>query len=162
MNNAHYHLVVNHLPIIFPLVAVLIMLCGFIFRSAILKRMAYGIFILGALATIAAFATGEGAEHVVEKLPDIQESYIHTHEEKAEIFALLNYILGGLSALGLYFNYKNYNFDKIYAVIVIIFSLVVLYFAKETGTSGGEIRHTEIRTGNIQIMNQPQTEREDD
>lgn len=161
MNNAHYHLVLNHLPIIFPMVAILVMLCGFIFKSAILKRMAYGIFIIGALFTIAAFATGEGAEEMVENLPGIDENYIKAHEEKAEIFAIFSYILGGMGLLGLFLNLKNNSFEKIYAVVVLIFSVVVLYFAKEAGNSGGEIRHTEIRAGSIQIL-QNQIETDDD
>lgn len=161
MNNAHYHLVLNHLPIIFPMVAILVMLCGFIFKSAILKRMAYGIFIIGALFSIAAFATGEGAEEVVENLPGIDENYIKAHEEKAEFFAIFSYILGGMGLLGLFLNLKNNSYEKIYAVVVLIFSVVVLYFAKEAGNSGGEIRHTEIRAGSIQIS-QNQIETDDD
>jgi hypothetical protein len=30
----------------------------------------------------------------------------------------------------------------------LIFAFVVLFFAKQTGTTGGEIRHTEIRSVN--------------
>jgi hypothetical protein len=29
-----------------------------------------------------------------------------------------------------------------------LWALAVLFFGKETGTTGGEIRHTEIRSGN--------------
>jgi hypothetical protein len=32
-------------------------------------------------------------------------------------------------------------------MVVVVFSVVVLLFAKETGTTGGEIRHPEIREG---------------
>lgn len=33
MNDAHWHLLLNHLPIIFPVIGFLIMLGGFIFKS---------------------------------------------------------------------------------------------------------------------------------
>lgn len=145
MNGAHWHLVLNHLPIIIPMVGLLIMLVGFFLESDLLKRAAYGIFILGALTAIAAFSTGEGAEEVVEEIAGIDEQLIKIHEEAAEIFAILLYVLGGISLIGLWANWKEQSYSKIIAVVTIVFSLVVLFYAKQTGTTGGEIRHTEIR-----------------
>ncbi len=74
MNNAHWHLVFNHLPIIIPIVGLLTMIGGFIFRSEAVKRTSYFIFILGAISTIPAFATGEGAEEAVEHIQGIDEN----------------------------------------------------------------------------------------
>ena len=148
MNGAHWHLVVNHLPIIFPLVGVIVMITGFISKSETVKRTAFMIFILGALAAIAAMTTGEGAEEVVEKINGITENYIENHEETAETFAFLSYILGGISLFGLYASLKQKTFSTIISISTLVFAFVVLFFAKQTGTTGGEIRHTEIRDGN--------------
>lgn len=148
MNGAHWHLVVNHLPIIFPLVGVIVMITGFISKSEAVKRTAFMIFILGALAAIAAMTTGEGAEEVVEKINGVTENYIETHEETAETFAFLAYILGGISLFGLYASLKQKTFSTILSISTLVFAIVVLFFAKQTGTTGGEIRHTEIRDGN--------------
>ena len=49
MNGAHWHLVVNHLPIIFPIVGVIVMITGLISKSDAVKRTAFMIFIIGAL-----------------------------------------------------------------------------------------------------------------
>lgn len=147
MNGAHWHLVVNHLPIIFPLVGVIIMITALISKSEAVKRTAYLIFVLGALATLAAMSTGEGAEEVVENINGITENYIESHEEAAEIFALLSYILGGISLIGLWVSFKQKSYSNIMVVATLIFAIVVLFFAKQTGTTGGEIRHTEIRDG---------------
>lgn len=149
MNDAHFHLVVNHLPIIIPGIGLLVMAGGFISRSAIVKRTAYFIFILGALCTITALGSGEGAEEVVEHIPGIEHKLIHIHEEMAETFGLLSYILGGLSLIGLWANFKHKSFATIVAIITILFSTVVLYFGAQTGTTGGEISHTEIREGAV-------------
>ncbi|MDO5655709.1 MAG: hypothetical protein Q4G27_06175 [Flavobacteriaceae bacterium] len=162
MNDAHYHLIVNHLPIIFPMVGVIVLICSWIFNSPILRRMAYGILILGAISVIPVMETGEGAEKVVENLPGMNENYIQIHEENAEVFALLGYILGGLAAVGLFLNWKSVPFERIFSIMVFIFTFVVLYYAKETGTSGGEIRHTEIRAGSVQIQTQPLNLTDDD
>jgi hypothetical protein len=64
MNQAHLHLLANHFPIIIPVVGLLVMIGGFIFRSEMVKRTSFAIFILGAICTIPAFFTGEGAEEV--------------------------------------------------------------------------------------------------
>lgn len=70
-------------------------------KSEILKRAAYCIFILAAVAAIAAFSTGEGAEEVVGEINGIDEQLIKVREEIAEIFAILLYILRGISVVGL-------------------------------------------------------------
>jgi len=148
MSGAHWHLVVNHLPIIFPIVGVVVMITGIISKSEAVKRTAFMIFVFGALATIAAMNTGEGAEEVVEKINGVTENYIESHEETAETFAILSYILGGISLLGLWASFKQKTFSLLISIGALIFAFVVLFFAKQTGTTGGEIRHTEIRNGN--------------
>jgi uncharacterized membrane protein len=145
MNGAHYHLVLNHLPIIIPIVGLLVIIGGFIVKSEIVKRVAYCIFILGAIAAFAAIATGEGAEEVVGHIDGISKSLIHEHEEKAEVFAVLSYILGVSSILALWSNWKKKSYANYIAYTVIVFCFVVLYFAQQTGTTGGEISHSEIR-----------------
>src|SRR5690554_4328354 len=148
MNGAHWHLVVNHLPIIFPIVGVIVMITGLISKSEAVKRTAFMIFILVALATIATMTTGEGAEEIVEKINGVTKNYIESHEETAETFALLSYILGSISLLGLWASFKQKTFSNIIAIVTLVFAFVVLFFGKQTGTTGGEIRHTEIRSGN--------------
>lgn len=145
MNDAHLHLVFNHLPIIIPIVGVLVMIGGLIVGSEVVKRTAYFIFVLGAVCTIPAFFTGEGAEETIEHLQGMDEKYIHIHEELAETFALLSYLLGAMSIFGLWASFKQKSFSTIVSYSTIVFSLVVLFFGKQTGTTGGEVRHTEIR-----------------
>ena len=123
MNEAHWHLVVNHLPIIFPFVGVIVLITGLISKSEAVKRTAFMIFIFGALASIAAMTTGEGAEEVVEKINGVTENYIQSHEETAETFGLLSYILGGISLLGLWANFKQKTFSNIVAIAILVFPI---------------------------------------
>lgn len=152
MNDAHLHMIFNHLPIIFPIVGILILIGGFLTRSAIIKRTAFLVFILGAIFTIPAFNTGEGAEEIVEEIgTKIDHHFIHEHEELAETFALLSYALGFISIVALWANYTKKSFPNLIAIIVLAGSFVVVFFAQKTGTSGGEIRHTEIRKGQAAV-----------
>jgi uncharacterized membrane protein len=163
MNDAHLHLILNHLPIIIPAIGLLVMIGGLIFSSEIVKRVAYLIFILGAIAAFPAFSTGEGAEEVVENLPGVNENLIKTHEEIAETFSILCYILGGVSLLGLWSNFYKKSFSNSVSYVIILISIITLYYAKQTGTTGGEIRHTEIRSdwGNTPIKESEENEKED-
>ena len=145
MNVAHWHLVVNHLPIIFPLVGLIVMVAGLISKSEAVKRTAFMIFMLGAVTAITAITTGDSAEKMVEKVSGVTKNYIENHEETAQIFALLSYILGGISLLGLWASFKQKKISSIISLGTLVFTFVVLFFAKQTGTTGGEIRHTEIR-----------------
>lgn len=148
MNGAHWHLVVNHLPLIFPVVGVIVMITALLAKSEPVKRTAFLIFILGALAAITAMYTGEQAEETVEKIRGIGENSMKSHEETAETFALLSYILGGISLLGLWVSFRQKTFSTLLAFGTLLFAIAVLFFARETGTTGGEIRHTEIKSGN--------------
>lgn len=146
MNGAHWHLVVNHLPIIFPIVGLIVLIISLISKSEAVKRTAFLIFILGALAAIAAMSTGEGAEEIAENISGITRNDIHQHEEAAETFALLSYVLGGISLIAIWASFKQKSFSTIVTIATLVFVVVLLFFAKQTGTTGGEIRHTEIRS----------------
>ena len=148
MNQAHFHLLVNHLPIIVPIIGVVVLLSGIIFRSEIVKRVAYFVFIIGALATLPSMLSGEGAEEVAEGLPGVTENFIHEHEEAAETFALFSYILGAFALFSIWANWKRKSFSNLLSYVLLALSLVVIFLGKQTGTTGGEIRHTEIRSGN--------------
>jgi uncharacterized membrane protein len=147
MNDAHLHLVFNHFPIIVPIVGMIILIAGFFSNSGVVKKTALGVFVLGALLTFPAMYTGEGAEEIAEKLPDVTDLLIHEHEEKAETLAIINYILGFVSFIGFWAFWKQKSFANYIAIAVLCLGLAGLYFGKMTGTSGGEIRHTEIRSG---------------
>lgn len=147
MYELHLHLVVNHLPIIFPVVGIIILLIGIFSKSEVTKRNAYIIFILGAFTSVAAMGTGEGAEDSATKIAGLSENMIKKHEEVSEIFAALTYVLGVISLVALIASFRNSAISKYAPFVVGIFAVVALFFAQKAGTTGGEIRHTEIRTG---------------
>jgi uncharacterized membrane protein len=147
MNDAHLHLVVTHLPIVGVLIGFLVLLTGYFTKSPQVKTTALGIFIFSALAAIAAFFTGEGAEEIVENLPGVSETLIHAHEEQAEIFYTMMLILGGVSLVTMLMQYKKSAFAKYVFIVVLLLSISSIVMSKFVGTSGGEIIHAEIKNG---------------
>jgi hypothetical protein len=89
--------------------------------------------------------TGEGAEELVEELPNVGHQIIHEHEEIAEKFALLMYATGLFSLAGLFASLKNKSWNQIVGICTLVCAVGSAVVAKTVGTSGGEIRHTEIR-----------------
>ena len=147
MNSAHFHLVVNHLPIIFPIAGLIVLAIGIGFKAEMVKRTSYFLFTIGAVSAAVAMNSGEGAEEIVEELNGVSHKLIHNHEENAESMAVLSYLLGLTSLLALWASWKGKSFSKLLSYVVAVLSLVTIFLGKQTGTSGGEIRHTEIRTG---------------
>lgn len=146
MNDAHLHMVVNHFPIIGGIFGVGVLATGLGLKNESIKRVAYAILIVSSVFTFASMFTGEGAEELVEELPNVGHHIIHEHEEIAEKFALLMYATGLFSVFGLFASLKNKSWHKIAAICTLVLAISSAVIAKSVGTSGGEIRHTEIRT----------------
>jgi uncharacterized membrane protein len=153
MNDAHLHLLVNHFPIIGTLFGLGILIAGMLLKNNSVKNTAYILFILAAIFAAFSMGTGEGAEELVEDLPNIGKHIIHEHEEIAEKFALIMYVTGFLGLLSLYTSIKNHKLAKTFSIITLIFALIAAVFAKSVGTTGGEIRHTEIRAISLSDSN---------
>jgi uncharacterized membrane protein len=145
MNGAHLHLVVNHLPIVGVIIGALVLIAGYLSIKMPVKVTALGIFIFSAFTALIANFTGEEAEEVVEGLGGISHQIIHEHEEQAETFLLLTVILGVISILTLFFTAKKKEFARYGFMLALVLSIACIFTGKQTGTSGGEIRHTEIR-----------------
>ena len=145
MNDAHWHLVVNHFPIIGTILALGILIAGLFLKNNTVKNTAYVLFMVVAIFAAFSMQTGEGAEEMVEDMPSIGKQIIHKHEEIAEKLAIILYLLGGISVLGIVLNLKNHAKAKFISVVALIVGIGAVYVAQLVGTSGGEIRHTEIR-----------------
>lgn len=147
MNQAHLHLLLNHLPILGVLFGLLILAGGFLLKNNTIKRTALGMFVLSAIFAIPAYLTGEGAEEVVEGLPGVSENLMEVHEDLANIFLWVVGALGVFSLATFYADFKSKSIASSLYVLTFMAALGTMVFAKQVGTSGGEIRHTEIRSG---------------
>jgi len=151
MNDAHLHMVVNHFPIIGTIFGFGILIAGLVLKNKTLINTSYALFIVAAIFGAISMGTGEGAEELVEDMPNIGKQIIHEHEELAEKLAVVLYVLGTFSMAGLYLNFKNNAKAKLLSFLILGISVIGLVLVQKVGTSGGEIRHTEIRP-NVNTM----------
>jgi uncharacterized membrane protein len=165
MNQAHLHMVFNHFPIIGLFFGIGILAYGIVKKQTILVNTAYVIFIFCMLMAKATMMTGEGTEEIVEEL-GISHGIIHEHEELAETFMKVLYGLGLVSILGLVANFKKHGKASVVSYVILFLAIGSAVLSKSVGTSGGEIRHTEIRENTVnsasEIQNESQQEEGDD
>lgn len=145
MNDAHLHMVVNHFPIIGTIFGLGILITGIFLKNNSIKNTAYVLFIVAAIFGAFSMATGEGAEEVVEDFPNIGKAIIHEHEELAEKFAIVLYVTGAFALISLVAAIKKFRLAKVFSFITLVLALISGIISINVGTSGGEIRHTEIR-----------------
>ncbi len=163
MNDAHLHLVVNHFPIIGTIFGLGILLAGIFTKNNAVKNVSYVLFIFSAIFAFVSMSTGEGAEELVEDMPSVGKKIIHEHEEIAEKLALVLYLLGAVSILGLYTNIKNHSKAKLISLVTLAIAIVGVGLGISVGTSGGAIRHTEIRNDSVnQTQKMLETEEDKD
>ena len=155
MHAAHFHLLINHFPVIGGILATIIILSGIVLKNETVKRTAYCVFIVAAITAVFTFLSGEGAEEIVEKISGINENLIENHEEKAAFALWTNIIVGVLSAIGLYLSFKSSKLSGVFSFVVLLVSFITIYFSWQAGNSGGKIRHPEI--DNTQIIQDTNT-----
>ena len=145
MNDAHLHMVVNHFPIIGTIFGLGILITGMFLKNNPVKNTAYILFAVAAIFAAFSMGTGEGAEELVEDMPSVGKQIIHEHEEIAEKFAIIMYATGFFGLVSLFASFKKFRFATIFSYITLALALVAGVLTKSVGTTGGEIRHTEIR-----------------
>ena len=153
MNEAHIHMLVNHFPIIGLFFGLGVLLFGVVKKNLTLKSTAYVMLIICVIFGQLAMMTGDKAEHFVEDLPGFTHKIIHEHEEAAEAFMIPMYILGLVSIVGLYAQSKKLSFEKWISYLALVLGVVCIFLSKNAGTTGGEIRHTEIREKGSTLSN---------
>jgi uncharacterized membrane protein len=105
---------------------------------------AYSVFVLCALGSGIAYLTGEAAEETVENIQGIAESKLEQHEEFAVVALIAFIVLGVVSLIGLFIEYRKFHLSRQFAFAVLLISLISFGLIGWEGYLGGQIRHTEI------------------
>lgn len=146
MNTAHWHLALNHVPLIGTIIGTFILTAGIVLKkNESIKRTGLSVLILSALFAIPVYLTGEGAEELVEKMPGVTDGIIEKHESSGKVFMIFLEILGILSLITFIADWTKKRISSLLYAIVFFIALGLSILGKQVGSSGGEIRHTEIR-----------------
>ena len=148
MTSVQLHLALTHVPVILSITGLLMLIVSFFIKNNVLLKISYTLLVVSAIAALPVYFTGEGAEEVVEHLPGVSEPLIEEHEEVAKM-GLISIIVAGILALAAFFANRWKNVSKILNVAVLAAALVTGGLMARTAHLGGQIRHSEIRDGNL-------------
>ena len=146
MNAVQIHLMLNHVPVIAPVLALLLVGAGLVTRSQPVIRAGLVTMVLAALVAIPVFFTGEPVEELAERIPGIDRQRIETHEDAAKASLALLGVLG-MGALVILATYRRRGLPAGVAVALVALGLVTAVQVASTAHQGGQIRHTELTGG---------------
>ena len=145
MNLVHFHLLLNHLPIVGIPLATGLLIYGIGRRQGDVQRAALAGFVLLAVLTIPAYLTGEHAEEAVEHAPGVATALIHIHETLATVAMALTAGLGVIATLGLLLSRRDRPVPRLLLAGGVTLAVLTIGALIPTGYYGGQIRHEEIR-----------------
>ena len=162
MNSAHWHLILNHLPLTGTIFSTLLLASGMVLKNQVLKNSGLSLFILTAICAIPVLLTGDGAEDVLESIGQKNEHFIHEHEEIAEIAFWISQSIAILSIGALLVLRNKKKLFSILTSLALIAGLGNSILMVQVGNAGGQIRHTEIRPANSAQSDSTDTKEKDE
>ncbi len=144
MNRAHLHLVVNHAPVLGSAFGVTLLVYAVVVNNQDFIRLAFVIFVVSAVAALAAYWTGEPAEDLLEHTVGAPTGLVEQHKEVAFVSLALTEMLGVMCLVWL-FVYPSRELPLDVAWFALIVALFVAASMTWTAHLGGQIRHSEIR-----------------
>lgn len=145
INGAHWHLLLNHFPIILSITGTGFLLLSFIIKNNGFRNASLFLMIIAALFVLPAYNTGEGAEEVVEELPGTSEIFLEKHEDIAATAMYAVLIAGALALMTMAAMRWNSKWTLLMLVLTSIAALSSAGLLAYTGFTGGKIMHAEIR-----------------
>lgn len=150
LNGAHWHLMVNHFPIIGSLLATVVLGYGLFRRNEPIVQLSFGLFVLMSLLTVITNQTGESAEHYLKSINALDRPRLHQHEQAADTANVGMYLTGVLSLLAI--SWQRAKQLRFLPTLIFIISLITCGLMVNVGRLGGLIMHTELRDESPHIV----------
>lgn len=146
MSAAHWHLILNHIPVVTLGLSLLMLAVALVTKHRTLQQVSVCLIVFGALMTVPVYLTGEPAEEHVEHLAGASEALIDQHEDAAEV-ALVAIGILGVAALGALVGFRRGATLPTWGMVALLFlTMSVGGIMAWTANLGGQIGHAEIRT----------------
>jgi uncharacterized membrane protein len=149
MSIVHLHLLLSHVPVVGIVFALVIFGASLLFREGVSIKFALWVSAALAVVAVVVYFTGGAAEEAVEKLAGVTGSAIDKHEEAAEVTTVAMSVFGALCLAVLGF-FRRRPVPRWVAVSGLVGTVALGALTGWTANLGGQIRHTEIRSANLQ------------
>jgi cytochrome bd-type quinol oxidase subunit 2 len=148
MSAIHLHLLLNHVPVLGTFFALGLLLFGLMRKSEELKKTAIGTIVIAALISIPVYLSGESAADSAKNLPGVTESVVESHDNAAAIAFTTTLVIGIFGLVGL-LKHRNRLLPAWYTTLMVAILIINAGLMAWTANLGGQIRHTEIRSGSV-------------
>jgi uncharacterized membrane protein len=145
ISTAHWHLLLNHFPIVLSITGSVFLLLSFLFKKQHLQFAGLLLLIFAALSAYPAFRTGKAAEEPIEHLDGIDHELIHNHEDVASLGLKIMFATGALALISLVVLSMKKKATNIFLLLTLLAGLGSAGYMSYVGYTGGEVRHTEIQ-----------------
>lgn len=142
---AHWHLLLNHIPILGPIFVTILFVIALFYRNVFLQKVALWFLVAIALFTAATYLTGDKAAQAVQSLPGISQEMIHSHELFAKYGLGSMFVTGAIALGGALFYSRRSSIPRPFLTAILVILLFNCCLFTYIGFLGGQIHHPEIR-----------------
>lgn len=147
MNQAHWHLLFNHVPIFGALAGALLLAAGLLQRQNALVRAGLWALVLAVAVGLPAQLTGPGAAQVIKNMPRVSQALIKNHAQAARLGYWVLVATGTLALLAELQLRQGAARARQLAWGTLLGAVLSLGLLARAGNLGGQISHPEIREG---------------
>ena len=147
MNLAHVHLVLNHFPIVGTIIGFALFLSSVAGKNEDLQRASLIVLAAVSLLALPTFFSGVGAQAAIGRDSAVSSDLIERHEGAAMLALLFMGITGSLALAELWRRQRNKR-GKRWSwnlTAILLSSALTVGLMTRVGTTGGDIRHPEVR-----------------
>jgi len=147
INQAHLHLIVNHVPVLGSLFAAVLLGAGVLKHNLDLTKAGLIAVLVAGLVCLPAELTGEGAAAIAQSLPRVSRALISNHAKAAELGFWVLECAAALALFALLLLKNASSKARLLSLIALVAAVLGFGLLARAGNLGGQIRHTEIREG---------------
>jgi hypothetical protein len=149
MNWAHFHIIINHIPIIgVPIVLIFLIVGLWMRNTGVIKATLVGFALLGAISVLVAASGLAGQRLILAEIEDVSQ-LVYNHKIAGIISAVMMVILGVWSGLGaaVLRSSSEAKYRKLYPMGALILAVVTSGVLFWTASRGVMINHPEVVRG---------------
>lgn len=145
MTAAHFHLALNHIPVLGSLFGTLLLGYGLWRNQEAVQDLMLGFLVFVGAVAIPVYLTGEPAEEIVEGLAGVSHDAIEVHESWGQYAFIASIVTGVASLLVLTLRLVGRRLARWMVPGVLVLSLLTTGVMVYTANLGGKINHEELR-----------------
>lgn len=148
LTSEHLHVLLNHLPLVGLMVAVVVLVAALVLRNRPTIVLGLALVALMAGAAWPVIESGQSSYVRVRELADEEgKAHLRHHMVLAERWDKLYYATAGVAVLGLLAAWKWPRGFHTLAVLALLLAAASLVAGAVIAEAGGKVRHPEFRTG---------------